>query len=82
MEIWLQRVTYPFNPSLTYSEELCKLVKFNKANVWNSSWIGSPDLKNAIDPKKIIIKSKLKSIKPVIQSKEVDLFASLNYLDS
>ena len=82
MEIWLQRVTYPFNPRLTYSEELCKLVKFNKANVWNSSWIGSPDLKNAIDPKKIIIKSKLKSIKPVIQSKEVDLFASLNYLDS
>uniref|UniRef100_UPI0037C16985 RNA-directed DNA polymerase n=1 Tax=Flavobacterium sp. TaxID=239 RepID=UPI0037C16985 len=25
MELWLQRVTYPLNPGLTYNEKLCKL---------------------------------------------------------
>lgn len=82
MEIWLQRVTYPFDQSITYGEELCKLITSNKANVWNNNWISSPVLRNAINPNKIIIKSKLKSIKPVIQSQEVDLFASLKRMDS
>lgn len=82
MEIWLQRVTYPFDSSITYGEELCKLVAFNKANIWNNDWIGSPNLKSAINPKKIILKSKLQSITPVIQSQEVDLFASLKSVDS
>lgn len=82
MEIWLQRVTYSINPGLTFNEKLCQLVVTGNADIWNSSWIGPKTIKSAINPKKIINRTKLKSIEPVIQTKEVNFFASVNYLDS
>lgn len=80
MELWLQRVTYPFDPGLTYSEKLCKLDNINSADIWNNEWINSPKLKSAVDPKRIIEMKKLQSLQPVIQSAEVDLFANLSYV--
>jgi RNA-directed DNA polymerase len=78
MEIWLQRVTYPFDSNFAYDEELCKAAAFDKANIWNNDWINSKKLKNILNPQNIIIKSKLESISPIVQVKEVDLFAKIH----
>jgi hypothetical protein len=48
-------------------------------NLWNNDWITSPALKALIDPQKIVNKPKLKSLKPIVRPKEIELFASERY---
>lgn len=75
MEIWLQRATLPINKDIKYVEGICKLVSDESIPIWNNDWITSKDLKKAVDPTKIIKKALRDKLKPIIQPKEVDLFA-------
>lgn len=79
MEVWLQRISHSFVPNLGYKETLCRLVKGESVVLWNNSWITSPTLKAALDPKKIVNKTKLRSLKPIVRPKEIALFASERY---
>lgn len=79
MEAWLQRISHSFVPNLGYKEILCRLVKGDSVVLWNNDWITSATLKAAIDPAKIVNKAKLRSLKPVVRPKEIELFASERY---
>jgi RNA-directed DNA polymerase len=79
MEAWLQRISHSFVPNLAYKETLCRLVKGDSVALWNNDWITSATLKAAIDPAKIVNKAKLRSIKPIVRPKEIELFASERY---
>jgi hypothetical protein len=79
MEAWLQRISHSFVPNLGYKETLCRLVKGDSVALWNNDWITSVTLKAAIDPAKIVNKAKLRSLKPIVRPKEIELFASERY---
>jgi hypothetical protein len=79
MEVWLQRISHSFEPKLKYTEPLCRLVKGRREAVWNNNWITSTKLKAALDPSRIVNKSKLRSLKPVIEPKEVAVFKVSRY---
>lgn len=79
MEAWLQRISHSFVPNLAYKEALCQLMKGESVALWNSDWITSATLKAAIDPAKIVDKAKLRSLKPIVRPKEIELFASERY---
>lgn len=82
MEIWLQRISHPYEPKLAYQESLCQVVKCKPATVWNSDWIKSAKLNSTLDPAKVINKAKLKSLKPAIKPKEIAIFKLLGEFDS
>jgi RNA-directed DNA polymerase len=79
MEVWLQRISHSFVPKLGFKETLCRLAKGDSVALWNNDWITSATLKAAIDPAKIVNKAKLKSLKPIVRPKEIELFASERY---
>ena len=79
MEVWLQRISHSFVPKLDYKESLCRLVKGDSVVLWNNDWITSATLKAAVDPTKIVNKTRLRSLKPIVRPKEIELFASERY---
>jgi len=76
MQIWLQRVTYPFNQSIKYEEPLCRLVAGNPVQLWDSNWITSSVLKKALNSTGIVDKKRLHKIAQVISAREIELFTS------
>lgn len=79
MEVWLQRISHSFVPNLGYTEPLCRVVKGDSVVLWNNDWVNSAKLTAAIDPAKIVNKAKLRSLKPIVRPKEIELFASERY---
>lgn len=79
MEVWLQRISHLYIPGLGYKETLCRLVEGDSVILWNNCWITCPKLKAALDPSKIVDKVKLRSLKPIVGPKEIELFASESY---
>lgn len=79
MEVWLQRISHSFVPDLDYKETLCRLAKGDSIALWNNDWITSSKLKTALDPSKIVNKAKLRSLKPVVRPKEIEVFSSERY---
>jgi len=75
LEVWLQRISYPFDPKLAYGEDLCRLVEGKAVTLWNSSWITDAGLKNTVDPSKIVNKRRLKALRPIVPRREFGLFA-------
>ncbi len=79
MEVWLQRISHPFEPDIPFKESLCQLVKGKAVTVWTSDWISSAKLKKALDPSRIVDRKKLKAIKPVMRPAEVQVFSYERY---
>jgi RNA-directed DNA polymerase len=79
MEVWLQRISHSFVPDLGYKETLCRLVKGDPVVLWNSDWVTSQKLKAALDPAQIVNRAKLRSLKPVVKPKEIEVFACEMY---
>jgi hypothetical protein len=74
LEVWQQRLSYHFDPRIVYAEKLCCLVTGSPALLWSNAWITSNSLKAALDPAKIVNRSALKSLKPVMPRAEYSLF--------
>ena len=79
MEVWLQRISYPIDPAVTFKEKLCRVVCGQGDSIWNNEWISSTKLKTAIKSKNIIDQRKLKALKPVVLPIEVRIFAYERY---
>src|SRR6185437_1575545 len=79
MEVWLQRISHSFGSGIEYKENLCKLVEGDPVHIWNNDWITSRKLRAALDPAAIVDKRKLLALKPIIQPKEIAIFASERY---
>lgn len=74
LEVWQQRLSYPFDPKAAYSECLCVLVEGKEADLWNSKWITDKKLKIALGPSKIVNRTQVKKMTPVVPRKEFSLF--------
>jgi RNA-directed DNA polymerase len=79
MEMWIQRISHPILPSLSFGEALCRLVKGEEAEIWSNAWITCKKLKAAVAASNIVDTNELRSLRPVIRPKEVDAFASEAY---
>ncbi|MEI7807474.1 MAG: RNA-directed DNA polymerase [Verrucomicrobiota bacterium] len=79
MEVWLQRISYPYKNGMAFAESLCHLVNGVKVQVWNDDWISSKQLLAALDPTGIVDKRKLKALKPVVKPAEIRVFAYERY---
>lgn len=75
LEVWLQRISHRFNPSIGYGEKLCSIVEGKKADLWNSSWITDTKLRATADPSSILNRSRLKVLRPVMHRSEFAVFA-------
>jgi hypothetical protein len=70
LEVWLQRISYYFNPKLPYGEKLCGLAEGKKVDLWNSSWITDATLKAKADPSSIVNRRRLKALRPIVLRRE------------
>jgi RNA-directed DNA polymerase len=75
LEVWLQRISHHFNPTIVYAEKLCSLVGGGKVDLWNSSWITDPKLKATADPNSIVNRRWLKALRPIVRRGEFVVFA-------
>lgn len=75
LEIWLQRVTQPKAVGIKFesNEPICQIVNGASPQLWESSWIASEALKNALVVSKIVIADAGEAVE-VIQPEEVELF--------
>ena len=78
LEIWLQRISLPYDSNIDFNESLCQLVLQKNKQIWNNGWISCIDLKKAIDPSKIVDRKELTntSSQLFISIEEVELFTS------
>ena len=74
LEVWLQRISYSFNPNLPYTEKLCSLLESKKVDLWNSSWITDAALKAKVDPSSIVNRRRLKALRPIVPRGEFGMF--------
>ncbi|NOU10226.1 MAG: RNA-directed DNA polymerase [Nitrospira sp.] len=74
LEVWLQRISYCFNPTLIYEEKLCRLVEGKKVDLWNDSWISDSGLKRTVRPSSIVNKKRLKAMGPIVPRREFVVF--------
>jgi hypothetical protein len=74
LDIWLQRVSFTLDPSISFKEPLCQLVAGCDVTLWNNDWISSSKLKILINSKNIVDKKILGEIKNIIPTSEVQLF--------
>lgn len=74
LEVWLQRISYCFSPTLTYGDKLCWLVAGKKVALWNDSWITDTGLKRTVRPSSIVNKKRLKALRPIVPRREFVVF--------
>lgn len=70
LEVWLQRISHYFDPTLTYGEKLCGLVEGKRVDLWNNSWITNVSLRAAVEPSKIVDRNRLKALRPIVPRTE------------
>lgn len=73
MDLWLQRICLGDIP-IELDEKLCKLVSGSEEEIWNNEWITAEDVKQTVIAKSIVDRDRFKSMPPVIDRTEVDLF--------
>lgn len=75
LEVWLQRVIKPKALGLMFesNEPLCQIVNGQTPPLWDSTWISSKPLKDAISVDKIVV-ADASEASEVIQAEEVGLF--------
>ena len=74
LEVWLQRISYYFNPKLEYGEKLCGLVEGKAVDLWNNSWITDATLKATADASSIVNRKRLQALRPIVPRGEFGLF--------
>lgn len=84
MQLWLQRISFPFAPQMEFDEPLCRLVseESKQTQIWNSEWISSIDLQTAVDAKKIFDQQALEQLDAIIPVEEVAIFVAKTEYES
>jgi hypothetical protein len=75
LEVWLQRVIQPkaVGIKFTSDEPICQIVNGGSPQLWESGWIASKALKQALNVNQIVI-ADVGEADEVVQPKEVELF--------
>lgn len=71
LRIWLQRLTLKIDETISYDEPICNLILNDQIQLWNLDWLNH-SLKQKITKISIIIKSKVKTLKAVVTSREIE----------
>jgi hypothetical protein len=79
MEVWLQRISHPYDGTIQFTELLCQVVNGGTSSLWNNDWISSRELIAALAPEQIINERKLMALKPVVPPEEIRMFAYERY---
>ena len=74
LELWLQRISFQFDPAIDYNEPLCRLLRKENLDLWNSEWIHSPRLKKALDSSRVVDWEELENTPPIVPPKEIETF--------
>ncbi|MCW1833085.1 RNA-directed DNA polymerase [Pantoea ananatis] len=78
LDIWLQRISYHIDKSITYDEPLCAIVsgeyRIPHKGIWNSDWIEDRTFKKSIMSTKFFDADKLAECEAVIPEDEVVLY--------
>lgn len=74
MNVWLQRISYFIDKSISYTEPLCMALQGVSQTLWNFSWL-KEEYQKQLEEISIINQDKLREISSVIPLEEVDLFA-------
>ncbi len=74
MDVWLQRISFQFDPDIAFREPLCRVVCQQDATIWNKDWITSSDLAGAVEPSVIVNRDFLWEMEPTISPEEIELF--------
>jgi len=75
LEVWLQRISYHIDPKIAYDERLCGLVEGKAVHLWKNLWITDATLQAKVDPKSILNRRRLKTLRPVVPRVEFVVFA-------
>lgn len=73
LNIWLQRLTLPYDKTRMYVTDLCRLVSGDKNNIFDSKWVKTNNYK--INDKTIIDEEKIQRLTKVISNNEVSIFS-------
>ena len=75
LDVWMQRMTYKWNPERDYEEPLCRIVTGTLSNdaIWNVTWL-KEDLQKVIKEATIINREILEDMDEVVHPIEVELF--------
>ena len=79
MEVWLQRISHPIDPTVAFQEKLCHVVCGKDETIWNNDWLTSAKIKDTVAPKNILDGRKLKALKPIVRPAEIEIFADERY---
>jgi len=78
IDIWLQRISAPLNIYISYNDKLTKVAlgEISNSKLWNCVWLKEEVIKliDFADVSSLPKRIKEKSISPVIQRDEVELF--------
>lgn len=78
IDIWLQRISAPLNIPISYSDNITKIAlgEIKNSDLWNCSWLKKEVVKliNSAALSSLSKKIEEKSISPVVQREEVELF--------
>ena len=75
METWLQRISYAFDPRISFDTPLCRLILGEDVSIWNSEWISSRDLQAAVNSEEIVDRIALSNMPAVVRNDEFALFS-------
>ncbi|MCP4393801.1 MAG: RNA-directed DNA polymerase [Alphaproteobacteria bacterium] len=75
LQLWLQRITIKYAPSIDYEEKLCKTVNKEDVTIWKSNWLNNK-LNKIINECEIIDYNQINNLPNVIQKEEIELFKS------
>lgn len=75
LDIWLQRITYPFNPTMEYSEKLCKILQTSsdQISIWNFDFLSQSE-RDFLANISIIDNKKTQELSNIMESSEFNVF--------
>ncbi|MDR2705710.1 MAG: RNA-directed DNA polymerase [Planctomycetaceae bacterium] len=83
LNIWLQRMAYPYENTRNYNSVICRSVLNKNDKIWNTDFISCESLKNLLEKNRIIDEKELATIHHEdrkLSYKDIKLFlGSLNY---
>lgn len=74
MDVWLQRISYPYDQSVQFVEPLCRLVVDESTSLWNNDWLVAGDVRASIEHSMLINRDILRDMEPTIDPAELELF--------
>ena len=80
LEIWLQRISYPFGATLDFEERLCHVIEGCEEVIWENAWLGRPQLQELVDGRNVVDWEELEASGPIVAVEEVALFRETDYL--